>query len=218
MAVIGDVHGRADLLARALEDSRGIPTVCVGDYIDRGPQSADVLAMLRARPDVTCLAGNHEDMLLAFLDAPEQAGPTWLRHGGEATVESFGLNGDLARGGPLADLRDALAAAMGEDLIGWLRDLPVLHINGNVAVVHAAADPAKPLDQQDRRTLLWGHPGFARGRRRDGMWVVHGHTVVAQPSLANGRIAVDTGAYATNRLTVAHIGAGKIHFSTATFP
>ena len=77
--------------------------------------------------------------------------------------------------------------------------------SGNVHVVHAGADPARPLDRQSAHTLIWGHPDFLRRPRRDGQWVVYGHTIVDVVAAENGRIGVDTGAYATGRLSAALI-------------
>jgi serine/threonine protein phosphatase 1 len=95
-----------------------------------------------------------------------------------------------------------------------MRLLPLMHETGNVTVVHAGADPAKPLDQQAHRTLTWGHPDFRTTPRRDGQWVLHGHTIVDAPSADQGRIAVDTGAYATGRLTVARVIPGEVSFES----
>ncbi|WP_375700203.1 metallophosphoesterase [Pseudophaeobacter sp. TrK17] len=216
--VIGDIHGRADLLNRALDQlpSSG-PIVCVGDYIDRGENSAEVLRLLRDRRDIQCLKGNHEEMLLRFLDDPAGQGPRWLRYGGLQTLASFGVRGVTETSDPNRVLaaRDALVAEMGAELINWIRALPQSFSSGNVVVVHAAADPkAAPQDQQQRH-LLWGHPEFEKTPRQDGIWIVHGHTIVDSATVSNGRIAIDTGAYATGRLTIAKIGPDNISFSIA---
>lgn len=214
---IGDIHGRADLLTRLLPGLPDLPIVCVGDYVDRGEQSAEVLRFLQSRPDITCLSGNHEDMMLGFIDAPEREGGRWLLHGGLQTIASFGLAGisPSARGEDLTKLRDALVEAMGIDMLTWLRELPVYWQSGNVAALHAGADPAKPIANQKPQTLRWGHPEFLKTPRNDGMWVVYGHTVVDSPSAEAGRIAIDTGAYATGRLTAAIIEPDQVHFLTA---
>ncbi|WP_353348216.1 metallophosphoesterase family protein [Aquicoccus sp. SU-CL01552] len=212
--VIGDIHGRADLLLELGEKvaglALGLPMVFVGDYIDRGDQSAEVLRLLHAawsdNPEgVHCLMGNHEAMCLAFLDDPEKAGPRWMRHGGLQTLASFGIGdvGEVSSGATYVRARDALALAMGDPLIEWMRGLPLRWSSGNVTVVHAGADPARPLDAQDSRTLLWGHRDFISTPRDDGQWVVHGHTIVDAPLAEAGRIAIDTGAYATGTLTAA---------------
>ena len=215
--VIGDIHGRRDLLEKLLlQLESGPPVVCVGDYVDRGENSAEVLQMLYQRPEITCLRGNHEDMMLGFLANPKAHGPRWLRNGGLQTLASFGIAGvtDTSGEHDLDAARSALQAAMGEQMIRWLKTLPLTHLSGNVAVVHAAADPTHPVDDQDPDHLLWGHPAFLRTTRKDGIWVVHGHTIVDQPQMDAGRIAIDTGAYATGRLTAACIGAGSVDFIT----
>ncbi|WP_050931903.1 metallophosphoesterase [Aestuariivita boseongensis] len=211
---VGDVHGRADLLDKLLQSVPDVPLIFVGDYVDRGDHSADVLRILKARPDITCIAGNHEQMMLKFLREPEEEGPRWLRYGGLQTLASFGITGitESTTGGALTCARDALMARMGDDLIGWVYDLPTSVTAGNVTVVHAGADPALPIEHQTRRVLQWGHPEFRRTPRRDGMWIVHGHTIVDEAYLENGRIAVDTGAYATSRLSAAFIGNGEVIF------
>jgi serine/threonine protein phosphatase 1 len=215
LAVIGDIHGRADLLGKLLqrvpEDHQ---IICVGDYIDRGEQSAQALELLKARDDILCLLGNHEDMLLKFLDDPERNGERWLRYGGLQTLQSFGVSVDHGKSAAsrFLDCRDALLDAMGADMVDWIRHLPLHHVSGNVAVVHAAADPARPVSDQDHSVLCWGHPEFPTHPRQDGIWVVHGHTIVDNAHEAQGRIAVDTGGYATGRLTAALISTGSIDF------
>lgn len=212
---IGDVHGQVEHLRRALETIRDrdaeAPIVCVGDFVDRGEHSAQALDLLqRENRDggVICLMGNHEHMMLRFLDDPEEHGERWLRYGGLQTLASY----QVGRAADLAATRDALAEAMGADLIGWLRDLPSFWLTGNVAVTHAGADPSQPVGRQSRRNLLWGHRDFGRVPRSDGIWVVHGHTIVDLPMAGRGRIAIDTGAYATGKLTVAAITRGDVSF------
>lgn len=216
--VIGDIHGRADLLQRALQKlTPGVPIVCVGDLVDRGEQSAEVLRLLAGRPDILCLKGNHEDMLLQFLEAPETLGARWLRYGGLQTLASFGVTG-VTETSPVEDrvvARNTLKEAMGPELENWLRKLPLSYRTGNLVVVHAAADPRVEMEDQQQRHLLWGHPDFHRTNRSDGLWIVHGHTVVDTPCATNGRISVDTGAYATGKLTIADISANGVQFLTA---
>ncbi|MEP4037967.1 metallophosphoesterase family protein [Pseudophaeobacter sp.] len=215
---IGDIHGRADLLIRALEQLP--PTgsiICVGDYIDRGENSAEVLRLLHNRHDIQCLKGNHEEMLLKFLDDPANQGPRWLRYGGLQTLASFGVSSvaETSNSDRLLEARDALVTAMGSELINWVRALPLSFSSGNIVVVHAAADPKTAPQDQQQRHLLWGHPEFHKTRRQDGIWIVHGHTIVDDPTAQNGRIAIDTGAYATGKLTIAEIGPDSVSFSTA---
>ncbi|TFL17136.1 metallophosphoesterase family protein [Jannaschia formosa] len=218
---VGDLHGRADLLERMIDRiaadaaERGVAgtavTVFLGDHVDRGADPRAVLARLdahrRAAPDRTiCLMGNHEKMLLDALDGDPVRGARWLRHGGLETWDSFDL------GPPPDDWEEAaprLRAALGPAILAWLRDLPLMHCSGDVICVHAALDPAAPPEAQVPRVMLWGHPRFLAKPRRDGLWVVHGHTPVHDPEVAGRRIAVDTGAWYSDRLTAAALTPGE---------
>jgi serine/threonine protein phosphatase 1 len=232
---IGDIHGCADLLEPLLEgidahvEAHGAADArlaFLGDYIDRGPDSAGALSAIRglerAHPDrVICLMGNHERMMLDFLGDPARAG-FWLRNGGVETLESFGIPPEAIRAGAFAAegaeaLRRRLRTALPSGMEDWLRSRPLLSRSGNVWMIHAAANPDVPLSAQSERTLLWGHPEFLTRPRDDGAWVVHGHTVVETPLAQDGRIAVDTGAVYTGRLTAAAISpAGEVDFLEAT--
>ncbi|WP_420585450.1 metallophosphoesterase family protein [Ruegeria sp.] len=217
LCVIGDVHGCLTqleaLLSQVPSDHR---VVLVGDYVDRGENSAGVLRLVSARRDFTCLMGNHEDMLLQFLKDPHGEGARWLRFGGLQTLASFGVSGVRSDMSPdeLTDCRDKLQTAMGASLVQWLTDLETQVFTGNVLVVHAGADPAvAPADQKDK-TLIWGHPSFPTTDRRDGVWVVHGHTIVTEAQSNRGRIAVDTGAFATGRLSAVCLDGSEPRFLT----
>jgi serine/threonine protein phosphatase 1 len=221
---VGDIHGRADLLDdlqdRLTAERPGWPCVYLGDYVDRGPESSRVLDLLIAAtsgpsPAATCLMGNHERMMLDFLDDPARAGRQWLRNGGTQTVASFDVTPPASPFDDGTDLERAggqLAAAMGHARLEWLRGLPLTWRSGNVWAVHGGAAPARPMDQQSADVLLWGHPHFLKRARGDGQWVVHGHTIMEAPQARQGRISVDTGAYATNRLTAAAIEPGEVSF------
>ncbi|MBO9411909.1 serine/threonine protein phosphatase [Ruegeria sp. R8_2] len=204
ICVIGDVHGCISqlehLLAKVPDDHR---LVLVGDYIDRGEHSAEVLKLLSARTDITCLMGNHEEMLLRFLQDPKRHGPRWLRYGGLQTLASFGISGVRPEmsGDDLQASRDRLQFAMGQPLCSWLAALHNRFLTGTVLVTHAGADPNRALDEQSDKALIWGHPDFDKKDRRDGMWVVHGHTIVPKAKAERGRIAIDTGAFATGQLS-----------------
>lgn len=208
LAVIGDLHGCADflddLLGRIEADAPDAHIIAVGDYIDRGEDSRGVIERLIPRNDMTCLMGNHEQMLLDFLEDPERTGASWLRYGGLQTLASYGVHGVLETSGAddLIKARDGLRNAMGpaED---WLRNRPMRFQSGNVAVVHAGASPNRSLDDQDAKALLWGHPEFSRRDRADGIWIMHGHSIVPVIEPHRGKIGVDTGAYATGRLSAA---------------
>ena len=215
---IGDVHGCLDQL-RALEqkivaDSAGIPgrklLVMLGDYIDRGPNSAGVIDHLLARPPETferiCLMGNHEVMGAAFLDRPHPRSD-WLAFGGSQTLQSYGLAAMALEGKRPARLRQLLDAHIPNDHRDFLRSLPwTLSLPGWL-FVHAGLKPGIPLEDQHPDDLFWirdeffGSPGLPQQR------IVHGHTPAADPVFTPARICIDTGAFATGRLTALKITA-----------
>lgn len=216
LAIIGDLHGRADLLeamlARLDQEAPEAQLIFVGDYVDRGPESAAVLTRVMSLPDAICLMGNHERMLLDFLEDPagkNEGGPgaRWLRHGGQDTLESFGIHG----GTPI-EQRDALLVALRPEGVHWLKSCPLYFRSGTLYVTHASADPASPIEEQGEDTLLWGHPDFGRKLRRDGHWVAHGHSIVPSPAVHRGCISIDTGAFATDRLSAAVISGEELTF------
>lgn len=227
VALVGDIHGRADLLDRLLArldpwvEMQAGPTdlVFLGDYVDRGPDSAAVLrrlsALSAAAPErVTCLAGNHEAMLLDALSGPPHALALWLRNGGTETLESFGLalpgrEEPEDPGGGLAAFQAAARAAIGPELLGWIEALPRLWRSGDVIAVHAALDPALPPESQPEEVLLWGRPSEYGRPRGDGLWVVHGHTVTRPAEIVGRRIAIDTGAWFSETLTAVLLCPGQ---------
>lgn len=225
---VGDIHGRRDLLDQMLDlirsDARGAEAdlVFLGDYIDRGPDSAAVLARLRTlqveNMCVTCLMGNHERMLLSFLEDPDRNGDIWLRHGGTETVADFvsGRARATHEGSRLQSLRDSLMAALGDDLLTWLQARPLSFLTGNIGCVHGMADPALPWEQQEEHTLLWGRISRERRSREDGIWVVHGHTVIPRATQSDGLVSVDTGAYKSGVLSAVRCEAGDVRFLTTS--
>jgi len=226
LAVVGDVHGCARLLDKLLDevlDRTPDQLVFVGDFVDRGEESAQVLARLHAlsQTDVatTFIKGNHEEMMLRFLDDPVDHAGRWLRYGGLQTMASYGVGGISASPDEKQAIqaRDALARAIGPDILGWLRAMPTTFQSGNVAVVHAGANPQKPISAQSEAALIWGHPEFLKTPRSDGVWVVHGHTIVDAVAPEAGRIGVDTGAYATGRLSAALIAPDNLDVLTARY-
>lgn len=218
---IGDIHGRVDLLQSLLskiDPDAQDQLVFLGDYIDRGADSAATLTMLyelyQNRPEkVVCLMGNHEKMMCDFIDDPLDRGARWLRNGGRETLASFAI--DLPKSpSPEQTLAacDALETALGLPISAWLRTLPLSWNSGNIWCVHAAMNPATSPDKQKSATMLWGHRAFLERARQDGMVVMHGHTITDRPLNANSRIAVDTGAYKTGKLTAAHVTNQQCEF------
>ncbi len=213
---IGDVHGRYDLLCE-LEQSiishlhrhpvdRPV-LIYIGDYVDRGYESRQVIDHLIAPPPAgferICLKGNHEDFLLRFLDDTGVA-HMWLVNGGRETLLSYdvaltaGLDLEKQIEGAQTALRDCFPVAHRD----FLQSLPLAHIEGDFLFVHAGVRPGVPTEQQQESDLLWIRDQFLRSTKRlDGRVVVHGHTVVSEPDIQDNRIAIDTGAFATGRLT-----------------
>jgi serine/threonine protein phosphatase 1 len=155
---------------------------------------------------VLALRGNHEEMMLEFVDAPELGGPRWLRNGGLQTLASFGVGGITAttEGEELIAPAARLAEAAAE-VAPMLRELPAWLGFGSVWFTHAGLDPELPPDLQSERTLVWGTPRFFQFPRKDGRWSVYGHYIVDEAHAAQGRVAVDTGAYASGVLSAARI-------------
>lgn len=220
--VVGDIHGHFDALETLLDriESRDevMPVICVGDYVDRGDQSAHVLTWIKhlntLYPDLfIALKGNHEQMMLDFIKKPEATGERWLRYGGLQTLMSFRIG--RAPGESMISLRDRLVEELGPEMIAWLKALPLQWQSGNVVVCHAGMDPTIEPSLQSQQVLLWGHEKFGKHPRQDGVWVVHGHTIVDEPVVQDGVISIDTGAYATGVLTAVEISATGPAFITS---
>lgn len=205
---IGDLHGRADLLrlcaqniARDLEGFCGeVLTVALGDMIDRGPDSAGVLAFLRGAEfptPVVALRGNHEQVMLDALDDANLF-EQWLHFGGLATLASFGV--DPRRG--FAACRDALREKAADDLEFLLRT-PFSYVCGDYFFCHAGVRPKIALYAQKPVDLMTIRHEFLGSSLWHGKKIVHGHTPSAAPEFLANRVGLDTGAYATGRLSCA---------------
>jgi serine/threonine protein phosphatase 1 len=211
---IGDIHGRADLLREINqlihEDAyeRQAPrnvVVYLGDYIDRGPHSRAVIDTFLDAPlpgfERVHLVGNHEDSLLRFLD-DLQVGPPWLEYGGDATLASYGVEPPDAR-----STRDLLRAqaelhrALPQRHLEFYRKLPLARVEGDYFFVHAGVRPGVPLDEQATADLLWIRGEFLHSNAEFGKIVVHGHSIADDPQVRRNRIGIDTGAYASGKLT-----------------
>jgi serine/threonine protein phosphatase 1 len=211
---IGDVHGRADLLAalhgKIVEDANAAPegrrvAVYLGDYIDRGPDSAGVIDMLLETSlpafEQVFLMGNHEEFLLHFLDDPA-IGETWVINGGDATLSSYGVErgpDDIAA--DLADACDELRKKLPKAHLDFLQELDVSYREGDYLFVHAGIRPGVPLEKQRAEDLLWIREPFLQAEDEREFVVVHGHTPVETAQVHDNRIAVDTGAVWSDRLT-----------------
>lgn len=216
---IGDIHGRQDLLDRAIaaierdlkERGGAALTVTLGDYVDRGPNSRGVLDRLSANPFPTpyvALKGNHELMLEAFLADPA-LGPQWKDFGGLEMCRSYGIPAaDVMMPRDYATVAEALRGAIAPHTT-FLQSLKAWHSHGKYFLCHAGVRPGIALDRQDDHDLMWIRAEFLGSDVDFGKIVVHGHTPVTRPEVKANRINIDTGAFATGRLTcVALDGAG----------
>lgn len=213
---IGDIHGRADLLdelhehiildAENASSSTVIISVYLGDYVDRGPHSMGVIERLIGNPlpgfQKVNLKGNHEDMLLRFLDDPVQ-GLGWIANGGAETMASYGLTlkGGNTASDSLASIRDEFAARLPLEHLNFFQSLSVSYVSGDYILVHAGIRPGVPLENQSENDLLWIRDAFLYSRSNHGKVVVHGHTPNTEPELHSNRIGIDTGAYTSGVLT-----------------
>jgi serine/threonine protein phosphatase 1 len=215
---IGDVHGRTDLLVgmhqriasdldrRPVDDWR---VIHLGDYIDRGPDSAGVLALLLEYQDqhhAEFLAGNHDLFLIDFLADPEGADfDLWMDNGGAKTLDSFGIDGRAAAFTNNERSRrricNQMTEAMPQGLTGFLDNLSLLLIYGDYAFVHAGISPGVPLEEQSTKDLTWIREPFLSSKIDHGAVVVHGHTPVEAVEVRPNRIGIDTGAVFTGNLT-----------------
>jgi serine/threonine protein phosphatase 1 len=197
---IGDIHGSLDklrtLVAACREHAGAQPArfVFLGDYIDRGPDSAGVIRFMMRLQDemgagVIALMGNHEALALESRHHTATLN-NWLRNGGRATLESYGVR-------TIADLP--------AEHLNWLGSLSLRYDDGRRFFVHAGIDPEKPLDAQDSTDLLWIREPFLSDRRDHGRLIVHGHTPVEarSPDLRANRLNLDTGAVFGGPLTAA---------------
>ncbi len=209
---IGDIHGRLDLLddvlARIDADVVLRPTgqairVFLGDYIDRGPNSKGVLDRLISycveQPTV-CLMGNHEAYLCEFLRSPDVLS-AWRHYGGLETLLSYGLAPTIEADKQAHQLASQLDSVFPSSHREFLSNLKHYFIYGDFFFVHAGVRPGIPLDEQSEDDLLWIRDDFLSSEAHFGKIVVHGHTPVLEADIRSNRINIDTGAFATGRLT-----------------
>jgi serine/threonine protein phosphatase 1 len=225
---VGDIHGRfdllQDLLARIFDDADRHRTdarrslIFLGDYVDRGPESRSVVDALLQDPlpgfTTIRLMGNHEEALLSFLDGLTD-GLDWLAFGGLETLLSYGVS---LRHLPRTDdavgaLRQSVAAAVPTDHVELLRRCSLHHSVGDYLFVHAGVRPGVPLEKQTPTDLMWIRDDFLRSRvPMPERVVVHGHTICDFPQDRPHRINIDTGAFASGRLTCLVLRAANRRF------
>ena len=213
---VGDIHGRFDLLEdllrriRAADGSRGgreLRLVFLGDYVDRGPDSARVIDRVAALAEegwcaVAALKGNHEELMLKFLDGAP-IGPEWMKLGGAPTLKSYGvdLKSPVSTPAEWDSVRRAFADRVPDRHVAFLRGLQLWTESGDYLFVHAGVKPSVPMELQRTRDLLWIRGEFTRAPRPHEKVVVYGHTPTPEPNVERWKIGLDTGAYGTGVLT-----------------
>jgi serine/threonine protein phosphatase 1 len=211
---IGDIHGSLelvrDLLSKIEKENAALPGttqfIFLGDYIDRGlysKQTFDFLLQWRGTQKVApiFLMGNHEQVMRDLLQKPDlELLKNWLQYGGRETLMSYGVNPSLA----LTDT-DALFAAMAikvpKEHADFLDSMKLSATIGDYFFCHAGVRPGTALAQQAERDLCWIRQDFVYHTGMFEKMIVHGHTIASEAEFMPNRIGIDTGAYATGRLT-----------------
>ncbi|WP_375429279.1 metallophosphoesterase family protein [uncultured Sphingomonas sp.] len=211
---VGDIHGRLDLLddliGRIDADDAGrkpadTTIVFLGDLIDRGPDSAGVVERLRllaaSGRRVRLLAGNHEELLLQVLKGDIKALKVMCRVGGRATALSYGMDDATYDQLDFEQLSDALSEMVPDSHRRFLASFEDIIMMGDYLFVHAGVRPDQPLHEQRPSDLRWIRGPFLDHGGRLAKRVVHGHTIAPEVQFRPHRIGIDTGAYASGRLT-----------------
>jgi serine/threonine protein phosphatase 1 len=216
---IGDIHGCIDRLVAMheaiAEDMADRPCddttlIHLGDYIDRGTDSAQVVDWLVSGPPVPAdrvinLMGNHEEMMLHAIGGHDtEIASHWLNNGGTDSLLSW----NIGRSVPPADWAGLIPAHHQE----FLRNLAITHLVRPFLFVHAGIQPGVPLDRQARHDLLWIREPFLSSKADHGAVVVHGHTPRREPIVQHNRIAIDTGAVLGGSLTCVVLEADQLRF------
>lgn len=212
---IGDVHGRLDRLRQLIDRiaaddwARGhvdrLDLILLGDYVDRGPQSAEVVDfILRLRrwwPNVHCLMGNHEEVMRMALRGDDSALRFFLRIGGRETCLSYGLTAAAIDAMSFPELREWFDNAIPDEHAGFLDELESNVVIGDYVFVHAGLRPEIALHDQDPRDMRWIREDFLANDYRHPHFIIHGHSITEEIEVRPNRIGIDTGAYITGRLT-----------------
>jgi serine/threonine protein phosphatase 1 len=210
---VGDIHGKDKLLAKMLraieEDAKQHPDkrivqIFLGDYIDRGIGSKEVIDLLMSPPPANhkrvCLMGNHEEALLHFLEDPNIL-RDWANFGGYATLISYGIPiPDSMLPGKLAIVRDALKRNIPERHLEFFNTLKLTHELGDYLFVHAGVHPRNKLSEQKPEHLLWIRSPFLDHKGYFDQYIVHGHTPVAAPEIHKNRANLDVSGASINSL------------------
>jgi serine/threonine protein phosphatase 1 len=212
---IGDIHGRRDLLDELLalidaDDAARGPAeatrlIFLGDLVDRGPDSRGVVERVMALSEgsdrVLCLKGNHEEMLIRSWEGDRKTAAVFNRNGGRETALSYGIIAEDYDAGDLGEVVDLIGRHVPPRHIAFLDGLTEWVQAGDYLFVHAGVKPGVPLEEQAASDMRWIRKDFTEWRGDHGVMVIHGHTITDGVDEQENRIGIDTGAYATGRLT-----------------
>ncbi len=210
---IGDIHGCAHLLQQLHEkilsdasDYSGKKTIVyLGDYIDRGEQSQQVIEMLVSSPlpgfEPVYLQGNHEQVMLSFIEFPE-ASAAWISFGGREALNSYGIPlAHIPGKREIPELAKRLDNKLPDAHREFLQNCKYSWQCGSYYFVHAGIQPGVALDKQDPEDQLWIREEFIESKKDHGAIIVHGHSITDEPQLLPKRSGIDTGAFKTGVLT-----------------
>jgi serine/threonine protein phosphatase 1 len=222
--IIGDIHGRSDLLDRMVDEIyrdvekhgwRKNLTITLGDYVDRGPDSRGVLDRLARNPfpaEYVALRGNHEVLFESFMHH-DSDGKFWQQLGGLQTLHSYGVPINKLKAGKRSEeTAEALNAVVPEAHHVFLASLRNSICIDGYFFCHAGVRPSVPLDRQLVDDLFWIRDEFLNSEQDFGKMVIHGHSPHEWPEVRPNRVNIDTGAFATGRLTCLVIEGGEGRF------
>jgi serine/threonine protein phosphatase 1 len=228
---IGDIHGRLDLLDDLLDqiatddDGRSpmaTTLVFLGDFIDRGPDSRDVVERLRSigQSGTRCifLMGNHEEVLLRAIEGERGALSLFDRIGGRETLLSYGVSEQDYDHCLLADLTELMKAKIPREHIEFLKSAQAQYASGDYLFVHAGVRPGVAIDEQQDVETRWIRDEFLNFRGDFGRVVVHGHTISNDIEIRDNRIGVDVGAYRNGRLAAVGLEGADRWFLLSEVP
>lgn len=222
---IGDIHGRLDLLDQLIllieadNASRNrvrTQLIFLGDLCDRGPDSRGVIErvmqLASASADVRLIAGNHEELLIRTWDGDRRSAGLLNRVGGKETILSYGVDEEDYDKVDLDELIAMVADRVPENHIAFLKGADDWIVAGDYLFVHAGIRPGDAIEEQRTSDLRWIRREFTDFRGDHGMMVIHGHTITEEIDAQNNRIGIDTGAYATGKLTAIGIEGSERWF------
>jgi serine/threonine protein phosphatase 1 len=228
---IGDIHGRLDLLEKLIEAIRqddesrgkaGTMLILLGDLVDRGPDSAGVIERLRQLRDsgaeARFILGNHDEVFLKAAGGDIKALRMLTRIGGRETMLSYGISSEEYRSCSLEDLAALLSDKVPKEHIDFLSLFENYAEIGDYLFVHAGIRPGVAIDEQSPADLRWIRGDFINCRNFHEKMIVHGHNIKSEVDICHNRIGIDTGAFASGRLTAIGLQGQDNWFLSATGP